>query len=184
MPGTRLSFIPLRFGVLPFYAATFHAFFFPVFLLQNIFFHRLREYETVNNFLFILKSTVMELTGRLTADATLKTTKNGRKVVHFTIAINDRYKPKKSDEWKNLTTYVNCSYWMREGIAKHLTKGLLVEVYGRIGVSAWINGKGEAKVSLDFHVNNIKLHGKGSAAVKETVPVDGDSAESNDDLPF
>jgi single-strand DNA-binding protein len=126
----------------------------------------------------------MELVGRLTADATVHTTKNGRKVVHFTVAINDRYKPKDTDEWKSLTTFVNCSYWMREGIAKHLTKSLLVEVYGRISVSAWINAKGEARGSLDFHVSNIKLHGKGSTGNKEAVPAGGDNTEPTDDLPF
>ncbi|MGC4038336.1 MAG: single-stranded DNA-binding protein [Chitinophagaceae bacterium] len=126
----------------------------------------------------------MELTGRLTADATVNTTKNGRKVVHFTIAINDRYKTKDSDEWKNLTTYVNCSYWMREGIAKHLTKSLLVEVSGRISVSAWINPKGEAKGSLDFHVNNIKLHGKSRIITTKSIPTGTDNSEPTEDLPF
>ncbi len=52
----------------------------------------------------------MELFGRLTADATVNTLKDGRKVVHFAIALNDSYKPKDGDEWKKLTTFVNCSY--------------------------------------------------------------------------
>jgi single-strand DNA-binding protein len=97
----------------------------------------------------------MELTGKVTADATVHTTKSGSKVVHFTIALNDRYKPKDSDTWKTLTTFVNCSYWMREGIAQHLTKGTIAEVQGRISVSAWINAQGEAKGSLNFHVNSV-----------------------------
>jgi single-strand DNA-binding protein len=123
----------------------------------------------------------MELTGRLTADAKVNILKDGRKVVHFSIAINDSYKPKNSDEWKKLTTYVNCSYWFGEGIAKHLNKGTLVEIYGRIGVSAWTNTKGEPKGSLDFHVNSIKLHGKGAT---ETVAAPQEITEPVDDLPF
>src|ERR1043166_886196 len=98
----------------------------------------------------------MEMTGRVTRNAEVKTLKDGRKVVTFSIAINDNYKPKGSDEVKKLTTFVNCSYWMREGIAQYLTKGTLVEVQGRISVSAWTNASGEAKGSLDFHVNSIK----------------------------
>lgn len=126
----------------------------------------------------------MEITGRITADATVQTTKNGRNVVHFSIAMNDSYKPKGSDELKKLTTYVNCSYWVSDAIAKHLTKGSLVEVYGRISVSAWKNKEGEAKGSLDFHVNNIKLHSRGNAEVKETIPAPSQITEPVDDLPF
>ncbi len=48
----------------------------------------------------------MELTGRITADATVNITSDGRKVVHFSIAMNDSYTPKGSDEVKKLTTYV------------------------------------------------------------------------------
>jgi len=126
----------------------------------------------------------MELFGRLTGDATVNITKDGRKVIHFSIAINDRYKPKDSGEWRKMTTYVNCSYWMREGIARHLTKGSFIEISGRISVSAWINAKGEAKGSLDVHVNSVKLHGKGNAVGKDAIPSPTEITEPIDDLPF
>lgn len=126
----------------------------------------------------------MELTGRVTTDATVNTTKSGRKVVHFTIALNDRYKPKDSDTWKTLTTYVNCSYWMREGIARHLTKGTIAEVQGRISVSAWLNAQGEAKGSLNFHVNSVKLYGKTASLPNGTTPNAAEITEPIDDLPF
>jgi single-strand DNA-binding protein len=125
----------------------------------------------------------MELFGRLTADAVVNTVKGGRKVVHFSIALNDSYKTSGSDEWKQFTTYVNCSYWINDAIAKNLTKGSLVEIYGRISVNAWINIQGEAKGSLNFHVNNIKLHGRSNAA-KAELPAPADITEPVDDLPF
>jgi single-strand DNA-binding protein len=92
----------------------------------------------------------MELTGRVTQNATVNTVKGDRKMVRFSIAINDSYKPKGSEEVKKLTTFVNCSYWMREGIAKYLTKGTLLEVQGRISVSAWTNPKARPKVRWTF----------------------------------
>lgn len=52
----------------------------------------------------------MEIIGRITADATVSETKAGKKVVNFSIAINDTYKPKGSTEAQKITTYVNCSY--------------------------------------------------------------------------
>ena len=112
----------------------------------------------------------MELVGRLTADAKVSTLKDERKVVNFSIAINDSYKPKGSELVTKITTFVNCSYWINTAIAEHLTKSTLVELSGRIGVNAWTNAEGEAKASLTFHVNSIKLHGKGNAASKESVP--------------
>ena len=126
----------------------------------------------------------MELVGRLTADAKVSTVKDERKVVNFSIAINDSYKPKGSEEVKKFTTYVNCSYWINPGIAAYLKKGTLVEMYGRISVNAWTNNEGEAKASLNFHVNNIKLHGKSAAASKETIPTAAEITEPIDDLPF
>lgn len=126
----------------------------------------------------------MELTGRITSDAKLSTLKDERKVVNFSIAINDSYKPKGSEVATKVTTYFNCSYWINPGIAQYLTKGTLVEVYGRISVNAWTNAEGEAKASLNFHVNSIKLHGKSNAATKETVPAAAEITEPIDDLPF
>ena len=124
----------------------------------------------------------MEIVGRLTANAVVNEVKNSsRKVVNFNVAVNDRYRPK-DGEVKKFTTYFNCSYWLSSGIAEHLTKGSLVELSGRVSVNAWKNMEGEAKASLNFHVNNIKLHDKNkSVTVNETEPK---AEPATDDLPF
>ncbi|MEO8171460.1 MAG: single-stranded DNA-binding protein [Sediminibacterium sp.] len=130
----------------------------------------------------------MEIIARLTADAVVKTLKNERQVVSFDVAINDNYKPKGATETVKVTTYVQCSYWNNPGIAQYLTKGTLVELYGRIGVNAYVNGNGEAKASLTFHVNNIKLHGGSKGGFQQPVSATPVSAnqltEPLDDLPF
>ncbi|MGC4039109.1 MAG: single-stranded DNA-binding protein [Chitinophagaceae bacterium] len=104
--------------------------------------------------------------------------------MNFSVAVNDSYKPKGSDTATKVTTYFNCSYWMNPGIAEHLTKGVLVECYGRISANAWTNAEGEAKASLNFHVNNIKLHGKSNATTKEPIPAAAEIKEPLEDLPF
>ena len=126
----------------------------------------------------------MELVGRLTADSKVSTLKDERKVANFSIAINDSYKPKGNGMVTKITTFVNCSYWINPAIAEHLTKSTLVELSGRIGVNAWTNAEGEAKASLTFHVNSIKLHGKGNAASKESVLAASEIKEPIEDLPF
>lgn len=132
----------------------------------------------------------MELVGRITKDAVINQLKDERKVVNFSIAINDYYKPKNSDEGVKVATYVNCSYWISTKIAERLTKGSLVEITGRIYVNAYKGADGEAKVSLNCHVNNIKIHSFGK---QETTFVNEENSESTsntnhqevtDDLPF
>jgi single-strand DNA-binding protein len=127
----------------------------------------------------------MEIFGRLTADSRVNELKDGRKVVNFSVALNESYRTKDSDDIKKVTTYFNCSYWLGDNIAKVLTKGTMVELYGRVGVNTYTNQKGETKASLNFHVNHIKLHGKpntGKATQPVTVLTDAD--QNGDDLPF
>ncbi len=129
----------------------------------------------------------MEITARLTGDAKVSTLKDERQVVNFNVATNDSYKTKDS-ELKKVTTYFQCSYWINAGIAQYLTKGTLVELYGRIGVNAYKDMEGEPKAALTFHVNNIKLHGgskQGEIQTNTAMPVvANDPAPIDDDLPF
>jgi single-strand DNA-binding protein len=106
-------------------------------------------------------------------------------VVNFSVAINDSYKAKGSNEVTKVVTYAQCDYWVNPGVAQYLTKGTLVELQGRIGVNAYTSKDGEAKATLTFHVNTIKLHG--SAGVKNETPIKTNAeavAVPADDLPF
>ncbi|HNU47819.1 MAG TPA: single-stranded DNA-binding protein [Bacteroidia bacterium] len=130
----------------------------------------------------------MEIIGRITADATVNETKAGKKVVNFSIAINDTYKAKGSNQVTKLVTYINCSYWLNPGVAAYLTKGTLVECAGRIGANAWTNKDGEVKASLTFNASRIKLHGGGNKVNAETnalvTTAPTAAQEVLEDLPF
>jgi single-strand DNA-binding protein len=127
----------------------------------------------------------MELIGRITKDAVVTQLKDERKVVNFSIAVNDFYKPKNGEGVK-ITTYVNCSYWISEKIAEKLTKATLVEINGRIFVNAYKGADGEAKAALNCHVNTIKIHsfGKKETAVISEENYENTAKEATDDLPF
>ncbi|MGI8584355.1 MAG: single-stranded DNA-binding protein [Chitinophagaceae bacterium] len=129
----------------------------------------------------------MEIVGRITKDAVVNQLKDERNVVNFSIAVNDYYKPK-NGEGVNVTTYYNCSYWVNSKILHLLTKGRLVEINGRIHVNAYIGADGNAKASLNCHVNTIKLHSDGKQSSKVPKENAGVSVSSNeepvDDLPF
>ncbi|MCI9845590.1 single-stranded DNA-binding protein [Flavobacterium pectinovorum] len=99
----------------------------------------------------------MEITGRLTRDAVVAKTAKDRQVVNFSIAVNDTYKAKGNTEAVKMVTYIDCSYWLSAGVAQWLKKGTLVELFGRIGVNAYLNAEGKAVGSLTFHTSNIKI---------------------------
>ena len=130
----------------------------------------------------------MEITARVTGDAKISTLKNGRQVVNFSVAINDSYKAKGSTEITKRVTYFQCDYWVNPNIAQYLTKGTLAELQGPIGVNAYKGNDGEAKATLTFHVNTIKLHGNGKREAIEVHKVVSMAAtevkEPADDLPF
>lgn len=137
----------------------------------------------------------MEIVARIVSDAQVNETKSGKKVVNFSIAINDYYKPK-NGEGVQLTTFARCSYWVRAAqavpaIAPRLVKGALVELHGRIAVGAYTNKSGEAVGVLNFHVSSIKLHTTKQGATASTAQTGQSvtaglvgSGDSDDDPPF
>jgi len=139
----------------------------------------------------------MDITGRVTADAQVRTLSEGRQVVNFSVAVNDSYKAK-NGERVTQTQFFDCSYWIGAGIAQYLTKGSIVELSGRVSARAWVDSEGQAKAGLNFHTSKITLHGGGAATEKtqaakpakaepEAMEVTGSQVSPDgekDDLPF
>ena len=124
----------------------------------------------------------MEIIGRLTKDAEVKNLIDGRKVVAFSVAINDYYKTK-SGEKKEETTYFQCSYWLSEKAAERLKKGNIVSLFGRVGLNVYKRMDGEFHANLTFHVNALKV----IATAKKGAPVETTAVSAGttkDDLPF
>ena len=130
----------------------------------------------------------MNIIGRLTRDAEVRTTSQGKQVVNFSVAINDSYRNKQGDRVEQ-TTYFDCAYWISAKVATLLTKGTLVELTGRVSPRAWVSKDGEPRAGLNFHTSNIKLFGgsKRTETVQATAQSKSNgftSQETEDDLPF
>ena len=132
------------------------------------------------------------ITGRVVANAAVRTTRAEKKVTGFTIAINDSYRSK-DGERVTITRYFECSYWRNAGLAEYLTKGTLVELNGRIDAGAYVNREGKAVGTLTIHVEQIKLLGRTVANGTERVDTqtqktvayaDSKQGADDDDLPF
>ena len=128
----------------------------------------------------------MEITGRVTQDASVQKVNSDKQVVNFSIAINDNYKPKDSSEVKEIVTYINCSYWLNAKTAQWLKKGALVQLFGRIGINVYNNSEGLAVGSLTFHTNNIKIlaFAKKTENTTENTAVENKKSKKTEDLPF
>lgn len=130
----------------------------------------------------------MNIIGRLTRNAEVRTTSQEKQVVNFSVATNDSYRNKQGERIEQ-TTYFDCSYWISPNVAKILTKGTLVELTGRVSTRAWTANDGELRASLNFHTSAIKLHGGGKKTentqesnMQEKTKTT--KQETGDDLPF
>lgn len=122
----------------------------------------------------------MELVGRITADAKVKTLKDNRQLVVFSVAENHRYKTKDGEK-KEDTTFFNCSYWLSTKIADSLKKGSLVSLFGHVGLNAYKDMAGDFQAHLVFHVNNIQIIAFAKKGVVEPV---AEGTPNEADLPF
>ena len=71
--------------------------------------------------------------------------------------------------------------------AKWLKKGAMVELFGRVGVNAYLNSEGKAVASLTFHTSNIKILvfvSDSQPLQASAVPAKNSKKEQPDDLPF
>lgn len=130
----------------------------------------------------------MNIIGRLTRDAEVRTTSQEKQVVNFSVATNESYRNRQGERVEQ-TTYFDCAYWLSANVARLLTKGTLVELTGRVSTRAWIGKDGEAHSGLNFLTSNIKLHGgsKRAETVQATAQAENNSFTAqgaDDDLPF
>jgi single-strand DNA-binding protein len=125
----------------------------------------------------------MTIIGRLTKDAVVKTIRDDKKVVSFSIVLNDGYKDKKTNKWVSVPSFYNCSYWLSSNVASILKKGNLVELTGRISVNPYKDLQGEAQASLNFHTDTIKVH-QTTKKEDSVVVAKAETATPADDLPF
>jgi single-strand DNA-binding protein len=112
---------------------------------------RTRDQKFIKKF----KSKIMEITGRLVADAIVRKTNNEKELTGFRVAINRRYMSN-GDQVED-TTYVDCSFWRSTAIAPYLTKGMVVQLYGHMSASAWLDKDGGLHAGLNFHVNELTM---------------------------
>jgi single-strand DNA-binding protein len=125
----------------------------------------------------------MNIIGRVTKDAEVRTLSNSKQVVNFSVATNDSYRNKAGERIEQ-TTYFDCAYWISPKVAGILTKGSLVELTGRVSARAWTGNNGETHAGLNFNTSNIKLHVGGKKAQMVQATMETNNNREGEDLPF
>lgn len=100
------------------------------------------------------------LAGHLTRDPELRPLSGDKVVVHFSLAINRRYKGA-DGELKEDSTFVDCEAWGRtaELIGQYLAKGSAAYVEGRLKLDAWQDKDGKNRSRLKVVVDNVQFVG-------------------------
>ena len=116
------------------------------------------------------------LPGRITKDAELRYTTDGKAVSNFDLAVSDGFGEKKATIW------FKCSLWDKraEALNDFLTKGTPVTVFGRMAHKdgnprIWQGKDGTSNASFEVFVTEIELQG-GKRQTNEAV--------EQDDIPF
>ncbi len=87
----------------------------------------------------------------------LKTTKEGKKYLNISVAVNKRYKDKEG-EAKTITNWFNFCVWEKqaEALSKFLKKGATVAVAGELTTRERIVGEETITVN-DFKVDGVEV---------------------------
>lgn len=129
----------------------------------------------------------LTIIGNLTRDPETRTTKSGKNVCTFTVAVNKRNRDQGPD-------YFRVTAWdkLGENCFRYLDKGRKVAVVGPVSVSTYTANDGSTRAQLEVTANEVEFlssqfDGQQTEALKpqteSTVPA-GYEEVSDDDLPF
>lgn len=125
----------------------------------------------------------LTIIGNLTNDPELRTTKTGKEVCTFTVAVNRK---KTANNQNPGADYFRVSAWEERGRTcnKYLTKGKKVCVVGQVSVRPYNNNKGEAAASLEVMADTIKFLSPASQGEQKIDQQTGYQQVETDELPF
>lgn len=95
------------------------------------------------------------LTGRLTADAKLKTTPSGVSVTNFSIAVNRRYKSGEEQQ----ADFIPVVAWRStaEFITKYFKKGSMIGIEGALQTRKYQDKDGNKRTAFEVVANNVQF---------------------------
>ncbi len=97
------------------------------------------------------------LVGNLGRDPEIRTLESGVKVARVSIATNENFRDKNTNEWKTSTEWHDLVLWRYNAEKmEYYTKGTLVYVEGKLTHRKWTDKEGNDRYSTEVVVNQIK----------------------------
>lgn len=98
------------------------------------------------------------ISGNLTRDPEVRCTANGKPILAFGMAVNDRRRNPQTGEWEDCPNFIDCTLFgpRGEAIAKYLTKGSKVAVEGKLRYSSWQH-EGQKRSKIEVVVSEIEF---------------------------
>ncbi len=148
---------------------------------------------TFNPFLLFVMQQLL-IIGNVGKEAVVRQAANGQ-AIGFSIAVNESYKDKTTNEKKEKTTWYKATFWKKLGdstkIADYLKPGQTVSIIGRAYADAYVNNDGKAVAEQCVRVERLELVGSvkgqnGTAAQTEPAAEDRvhQTQDDDNDLPF
>ena len=97
--------------------------------------------------------------GNVGRDAELRQTSAGVAVCNFSVAVNRRWTDREAGEVQERTTWFRVTAWRRQAevCAEYVRKGMRVMVEGDAAASAWVDGEGQARATLELNAREVKF---------------------------
>jgi single-strand DNA-binding protein len=99
--------------------------------------------------------------GNLGRDPEMRYTPNGQGVCGFTIAVNESWTDKGTNERKDKTTWFRVSAWgsLAETCNQYLTKGRQVMVIGTVEARAYMDQNNQPQATLELRARDVRFLG-------------------------
>ena len=99
------------------------------------------------------------LVGNLGKDPEVRRLESGAVVAKFSIATNENYMDKKTNEWQTITEWHNVIAWrnLAESAERNLKKGKLVYVEGKLTTRKWTDKDGNDRYTTEVVANVLRL---------------------------
>lgn len=129
---------------------------------------------------------MVSLSGRLTRDPELRSTRAGVSVLGFTLASNDQRKNAQTGQWEPLAGYFDCFVTGPRADRLHaiLRKGMKVSVAGRLRWSSWEDRETGRRSKVEVAVMDISVPDRGASPVPGASEVDISESVALDEIPF
>ena len=127
------------------------------------------------------------ITGNLVRDPEYRTTKDGKTVTNFTIAVNRR---QKNSQGQSEADFFRVAAWgnLADPCQKYLSKGKKVCVIGSVSVHTYTGNDGVTRAQMEVLARDVEFLSKagegGEQTAQEQQAPAGYTPVSNDELPF